>query len=83
MNRVFAVIVAVLYPVAGLACGNLSPEQVIRTTLLFVFPLLLIFKPPFIRNYFRSGITPIVIGWFAFAAIFTQAFLFPIWFRIR
>jgi len=80
MNRILAIIVAVVVPFAGAAIGTLSPEQAFRTAALCVFPILLIFKPPFIRSYFGSGATPVIVGWFAFGAIFTQAFLFPIWF---
>jgi hypothetical protein len=80
MNRILAIIVAVVVPLAGVVIGALSPEQAFRTAALCVFPILLIFKPPFIRSYFKSGPTPVIVGWLAFGAIFVQAFLFPIWF---
>jgi len=80
MNRMLAIIVAVFVPFAGAAIGALSPEQAFRTVALCLFPILLIFKPLFIRSYFGSGATPVVVGWFAFGAIYAQAFLFPIWF---
>jgi hypothetical protein len=63
--------------------GVLSPEQALRTALLCVNPVLLIFKPPFIQSYFGTGVAPIAMGWFAFAAICIQAFFFPIWFGMR
>lgn len=84
MNRILAIIVAVFVPFVGAATGALSPEQARRTAARCVFPILLIFKPQFIRSYFGSSATPVIVGWFTFGAIFAQAFLFPIWFgRMR
>ena|GEM_PF-3251467 len=83
MNRALAIIVTIAVPFGGAGVGLLAPELALRTCLLCIFPLLLISKPPFIKSYFGEGAWPVVLGWLAFAAIFIQAFLFPILFRLR
>lgn len=83
MNKLLAIAVTLLIPFIGACIGAVSPEEAIRTVGLCLFPILLIFRPAFIRSYFGQGDAPIVIGWFTFGVIFVRAFLFPIWFDIQ
>ena len=66
----------ILIPLVGAITGDLSSVEAARTFLICGFPLLLIFRPKFIVAFFRSDVTPLLLGWFGFLAIFLQAFCF-------
>jgi hypothetical protein len=47
-----------------------------RILLLLAFPTILVLRPPFIRSYFKSSTTPLVLGLVGYAAIGLQWWLF-------
>jgi hypothetical protein len=76
MSKVLAVILAISGPTFAFIVNGLSYLDAIRFFVLCAFPIILIFKPPFIRSYLGDGLLPITLGWIAFIAIFLQIFLF-------
>ena len=81
MNRILAIIVAIFVPLIGYLLKLISIEDTFHMFALSVFPIILIFKPKFICDYFGKDVIPIILGWLAFVVIFIQAFIFPIWFK--
>ena len=47
-----------------------------RIFILLAFPTILILRPPFIRSYFKSEITPLVLGVLGYIAIGIQWWIF-------
>lgn len=79
IGKVSALLVSLAMPLCGAYFGILSMQLSFRVWLICFIPLILIFKPTFIRRYFGDSTDPDVLGWLAFAIIFIQYFIFPFW----
>jgi hypothetical protein len=76
-SNVIAVAVAILIPLSAVLTGFAHLNDAPRLTLLCCLPLILIFKPKFVADYFGKGFVPTLLGWIAFASITAQVFIAP------
>jgi hypothetical protein len=76
-STVVAIAIALLMPFSAVVTGFAPQSDAVRLTLLCCLPLILIFKPKFITDYFGRGYLPTLLAWIAFASIGAQLFIFP------
>jgi hypothetical protein len=80
-SNAIAVAVAVLIPLSAVLLGFASPRDTPRLALLSSLPLILVFKPKFITDYFGNGCVPTLLAWIAFISISAQIFIAPFLFK--
>ena len=60
----------------GVATSHLTSLGAIRVGLISVFPLLLLVRPKWIRDYFGTDM-PFVLAWLGYIALTLQVFWLP------
>lgn len=76
-SKALAVAVAIAIPLFAVFTGFAPLIEAPRLALLSSLPLILVFKPKFVTDYFGQGFLPTLLGWTAFTCITFQIFIVP------